>query len=485
MVKERGCEAENKMQDQTRDTWSKGMDRTGLGVKAVALSRCGTRGRTVALYPPDHTPESGVGGGESGHGTDCVAVVKGGGALFEGLDLVEWHHAQIPECVPLPPWIMAHIAASSSSDGTEVDETEGADAPHVLGVVFQPRAAIVETPDDLFGGTFPAPLDRRIYRWPIVFAVCVSSRSRADDDGGAYVRTWLDLDAESCELVLDAWVSNAARASIQKKAAHHGVHTSSVGPSTSQGKGRRHKRAHRKTKSPAALPTIQVTGPSAILPVPCDANVATTGSGSVPAPRHRARRLSTRSDETSDDAKVHATDDLAAYGDREDTDHDDLDDEILATEDESDDTDSSAAIALGPPRRRRNSKSAPSDPDETTASDKDVLDDDVLLPLDRGSDSEDREMLDGSSSSSSGSIYDDLDVPDEEVEVNEPEDVDEEAREDEDDIMDDDLDIDGDGDDEDDDGDDEDGLDDLENDDGMCDEDNDDPLDEDDDPNVE
>ncbi|AJF98147.1 hypothetical protein TW95_gp1413 [Pandoravirus inopinatum] len=105
--------------------------------------------------------------------------------------LVPWHAAPVPDWVSLPACITKGV------------EAVGADRACLAAVVFQARDAGVESEDDLFVGVLPRPLDARVYRAPIVLAL------RVDIDGGDDV-AWIDVDAEACDLVLDAWLAGPA-----------------------------------------------------------------------------------------------------------------------------------------------------------------------------------------------------------------------------------------------------------------------------------
>ncbi|AVK74723.1 TOP2c incomplete domain containing protein [Pandoravirus quercus] len=105
--------------------------------------------------------------------------------------LVPWHAAPVPDWVSLPARITKGIEAA------------GADRACLAAVVFQARDASVESEDDLFVGVLPRPLDARIYRAPIALAL------RVDIDAGDDI-AWIDMDAEACDLVLDAWLAGPA-----------------------------------------------------------------------------------------------------------------------------------------------------------------------------------------------------------------------------------------------------------------------------------
>lgn len=149
---------------------------TTRALKAVLMSQQGDLARTVAAAV--HTC------------ADSTVMRLSDEAA--GGPLVPWHAARIPAWVALPPWVV------------EGAEALGVDRTGLALVVFQARDAAVASEDDLFVGVLPRPLDARIYRAPIVLAL------RVDVDGDEGTVAWLDMDAESCDLVVESWLSGPA-----------------------------------------------------------------------------------------------------------------------------------------------------------------------------------------------------------------------------------------------------------------------------------
>jgi hypothetical protein len=102
--------------------------------------------------------------------------------------LVPWHAASVPDWVTLPRAILHQT---------------GPVRPDLSVVVFQSPRTVIASEDGLFAGTLPKPLDARIYAAPVTLAL-------RQEIGG--ISGWLDLDADSCDLLVGSWLKGPADA---------------------------------------------------------------------------------------------------------------------------------------------------------------------------------------------------------------------------------------------------------------------------------
>ncbi|AGO83923.1 hypothetical protein psal_cds_311 [Pandoravirus salinus] len=202
--------------------------------------------------------------------------------------LVPWHAAPVPDWVPLPVRVARDVEAS------------GADRACLAMVVFQARDATVESEADLFVGALPRPLDARVYRAPIALALRTVIGDDDDDDVA-----WIDMDAEACDLVLDAWLAGPALAPCAGARGEFDADSSTMSTDDEGRAGTEGTLAATTTDDDDERHSAADGG----VAVPRRASKPRRRSKAPLAMRHRSRRNSATGALADDDRSGHATDD--------------------------------------------------------------------------------------------------------------------------------------------------------------------------------